>query len=155
MDKILAFLIILCTYQFVGAQSNTFCLTDTTFAKGSVYTCPLFDFYNSCNNKYNRIQIDSIKNFLRPNKTIKIQISCHTDQRRSAEYNKLLSEKYAKGIKETLVDSTISTDRISTFGFGESKPIVDIKTIEAMKTTQEKEQAYSKNRRIEIMIIDL
>lgn len=115
----------------------------------------MLDFYNGCNNQYDKIQIDSIKNFLRLNRSIKIEIRCHTDQRGSAEYNKVLSGKYASRLKEMLVDSIISEDRITAIGYGESKPIVDLQTIESYKTNEEKQLAYEKNRRIEIVITDL
>lgn len=155
MKKLFILLSILSFAYTAHAQSNSFKLTDTLFVKNTIYTCPMLDFYNTCNNKFDKKQIDSIKIFLRSNTTIKIQIRCHTDQRGSAEYNKLLSEKYGIRLKEMLVDSTITADRITTIGYGESKPIIDIKTIDNYKTYDEKERAYEKNRRIEILITDL
>ncbi|WP_018342053.1 OmpA family protein [Cytophaga aurantiaca] len=154
MRTALLFIILLSAYT-TNAQSNSFKLTDSTVVKNAIYTCPMLDFYNGCNNKFNKIQIDSIKNFLRINKSIKIQIACHTDQRGSSEYNKLLSEKYAMRLKELLIDSTITDNRITTIGYGESKPIVDIKIIDSYKTDKEKQIAYERNRRIEIIITDL
>ena len=154
MKTAFLFITLACVYTS-HAQSNSFKLTDTTLVKNAIYTCPMLDFYHGCSNQFDKVQIDSIKNFLRINKSIKIQIACHTDQRGSAEYNKLLSEKYAIRLKEMQVDSTIAENRITTIGYGESKPVVDIKTIENYKTDEEKQIAYEKNRRIEIIITDL
>ncbi|HSY61734.1 MAG TPA: OmpA family protein [Cytophaga sp.] len=154
MRTVLLFFILLsvCTAH---AQTSTFRLTDSTFTKNATYSCKTFDFYNACINQFDRARIDSIKKILRLNKSIKIQITCHTDQRGNAAYNKALSEKYAVRLKQMLVDSTIAKNRITTIGYGENKPLVDIKTIESYKTNKEKELAYEQNRRIEITITDL
>lgn len=54
---------------------------------------------------------------------MKIEISGHTDNKGSAEYNKKLSENRAKSVQEYLVKKGISPDRMSFAGYGFDRPI--------------------------------
>lgn len=143
------------------AQSNTFNLTDTIKTNSTYtyhytsYICPSADVYNPCSNKFNSQRIDSIKHFLQLNPSICIEIGWHTDQRGSSEYNKVLSQKYATSLKQLIVDSTITEDRIIAIGYGESELLYNDAAIKSMQTNDEKETAYYRNRRVVIRIIKL
>jgi outer membrane protein OmpA-like peptidoglycan-associated protein len=155
MKTALLFFILLgaCTAH---AQSNSFKLTDSVFTINSIYTSYSENVYNSCSNKFNVAKIDSIKQFLKSNPSINIQIEWHTNQRGGTEYNKLFSERSATHLKQIiLTDSTITKNRISVIGYGESKLIYDDEAIARLKTVKEKELAYHKNSRVEIRIIKL
>ena len=52
-----------------------------------------------------------------------VQISGHTDNLGSAEYNKTLSEKRAKAVVDYLITRGITQDRFKSAGFGSEKPI--------------------------------
>jgi outer membrane protein OmpA-like peptidoglycan-associated protein len=77
------------------------------------------------------------------NSTMTVEIQGHTDEIASEEYNQALSEKRAEATKAYFVKRGIEADRISTRGFGESRPIA------ANDTPEER----AKNRRIEIKIL--
>jgi outer membrane protein OmpA-like peptidoglycan-associated protein len=79
--------------------------------------------------------------YLNPKMTIEIQ--GHTDEIASEEYNQMLSEKRAMAAKAYFVYRGIEGDRISTRGFGETRPIASNDTPEER----------AKNRRIEIEIL--
>lgn len=77
------------------------------------------------------------------NPTMTIEIQGHTDEIASEEYNQILSEKRAESAKEYFVLRGIDPDRISTRGFGESRPIAPNDTPEQR----------ARNRRIEIKVL--
>ena len=73
-----------------------------------------------------------------PNKNVTIE--GHTDSVGSKKYNQGLSERRAESVKKYLVDKFgVDASRISTKGYGKSKPIADNKT----------EEGRQNNRRIE------
>jgi len=80
---------------------------------------------------------------LNMNSTFKIEIQGHTDSIASEEYNLTLSEKRAESAKDYFVSKEIDAERITTRGFGESKPIASNATADGR----------AQNRRIEIKII--
>lgn len=71
-----------------------------------------------------------------------VHIAGHTCDIGTDEYNQGLSERRAASVKEYLVKSGISEDRITTEGFGESDPLVP----------NENEAARKLNRRVELTI---
>jgi outer membrane protein OmpA-like peptidoglycan-associated protein len=78
------------------------------------------------------------------NPGIKIQIEGHTDNVGSAAANQKLSEQRAQAVKRFLVVKGVDESRISTVGYGASKPISDNKTA----------QGKAFNRRIEFKVLD-
>ncbi len=66
-------------------------------------------------------------------------ISGHTDNVGSASANQILSEKRAKACYDFLIKKGVEATRISSSGYGESRPI----------TTNETEKGKSLNRRVE------
>lgn len=63
--------------------------------------------------------------FLKENPTINVAIYGHTDDVGDDEKNLVLSENRADGVKDYLVSLGISADRLSSKGFGETKPKVE------------------------------
>ena len=78
--------------------------------------------------------------FQNPSKSI--EIHGHTDEVGNAQANLSLSDRRANSVKTYLVDQGISSDRIKTIAFGNSKPKMKAITAEARKI----------NRRIEIIL---
>ena len=76
-------------------------------------------------------------------KSIKIEISGHTDDVGSREANLDLSQRRADAVKRYLVEKGVEEARIKTIGFGPDKPIDPAKTA----------KARAKNRRIEFRVI--
>lgn len=74
---------------------------------------------------------------LKAHPEIKVVIEGHCDEWGSAEYNLALGERRASAVKNYLVKSGISADRISTISYGKEKPLDPRSTREA----------WAKNRR--------
>jgi outer membrane protein OmpA-like peptidoglycan-associated protein len=74
---------------------------------------------------------------------LKIEISGHTDNKGSAEYNKKLSERRAKSVVDYLLAKGISPDRLKYAGYGMERPLV----------SNEDEEGRKLNRRTEFEII--
>lgn len=83
----------------------------------------------------------AIEEFDRP----KVVVSGHTDATGSDETNLKLSEERASKVGAFLVQiGELGSDRVTTRGFGETKPVA----------TNETEEGRAKNRRIEILIVN-
>ncbi|MRR57141.1 MAG: OmpA family protein [Deltaproteobacteria bacterium] len=72
-----------------------------------------------------------------------ITIAGHTDATGSEEYNMRLSQRRAEAVKNALVGMGVSSARMTTIGFGKSKPIASNAT----------EAGRQQNRRVEIRIV--
>jgi outer membrane protein OmpA-like peptidoglycan-associated protein len=72
-----------------------------------------------------------------------MRISGHTDGTGTAEYNQKLSERRAQSVKDALVGMGVDQARMTTIGYGESKPIASNDT----------DSGRQQNRRVEIRII--
>lgn len=76
------------------------------------------------------------------NRTNKINIEGHCDERGSNEYNLALGESRARAVKDYLKKLGVSSDKINTTSFGEEKP-ADL---------GQGEGAWAKNRRAELVV---
>lgn len=72
-----------------------------------------------------------------------IVISGHTDSTGSEQYNQALSERRANAVKSALLGMGVSAARMTTVGYGESRPIAG----------NASESGRQLNRRVEIRII--
>lgn len=82
-------------------------------------------------------------NVLKENPSIKVEIQGHTDSDASDVYNQKLSLRRSEAVKAYLVQRGIEAARMTTAGFGESKPIADNTTA----------NGKAKNRRIEFKVL--
>jgi OmpA-OmpF porin, OOP family len=89
-------------------------------------------------------ELSKIVKFLNDNPKVRIQISGHTDNVGSAEYNKQLSLRRATAVYQYLIDKGIDKKRVLYKGFGSEKPIADNNT----------EDGRQLNRRIDFSIIN-
>lgn len=87
--------------------------------------------------------LDEFANYLKENKTIKIEIDGHTDDVGKAEDNLVLSTDRAFSVKQYLESKGVGGDRIKYKGFGESVPF----------TTNDTEEGKALNRRTEFLIL--
>ncbi|WP_152981535.1 OmpA family protein, partial [Hymenobacter sp. AT01-02] len=55
--------------------------------------------------------------------TLKLRIAGHTDRVGEPEKNQVLSEQRAEAVKAYLVKAGIAAERISTIGYGDSRPL--------------------------------
>jgi len=89
-----------------------------------------------------KTELDKLVTFLTKNKTIKIEISGHTDSDGNKKANQLLSQNRAKAVYDYTVKAGIAAARLSYKGYGDAKPLLP-------NTTPENK---AKNRRTEIKI---
>jgi peptidoglycan-associated lipoprotein len=69
-----------------------------------------------------RTAITKTADFLKSYPQIKVRIEGHCDERGSTEYNLGLGDRRATAVKQFLVSSGISADRIEVVSFGKEKP---------------------------------
>lgn len=72
-----------------------------------------------------------------------VSIEGHTDSRGSDTSNLTLSDKRAKSVRAYMIARGVAADRLTSKGYGESKPLV----------AEENEAAWSQNRRVEFLIV--
>ena len=76
---------------------------------------------------------------------MKIAIHGHTDSRGGTRYNEVLSQNRARSVYDYLLNHGISTDRISSSGFGEARPMA----------TNDTPEGRQLNRRVEFVVLEL
>lgn len=86
--------------------------------------------------------LDTIASILAKNTGIKVMIGGHTDSRGNDSYNQSLSKKRADAVRAYLTSMGINASRLSTRGFGETRPIASNDT----------ENGRAINRRVELSI---
>jgi outer membrane protein OmpA-like peptidoglycan-associated protein len=99
------------------------------------------------------LELNKLRDLLKANPTMKIEIGGHTDTRGDAAKNMQLSDARAKSVKEYLIAQGIEASRLSSKGFGATKPIISDEAINKMATEKEKEKAHQENRRTEYKIV--
>lgn len=77
---------------------------------------------------------------LKQNKSVDIDIQAHTDSDGSSEFNKILSLKRSRSVKDFLISQGVDAEKMSTEGFGEEQPVASNATAEGK----------AQNRRVEI-----
>jgi len=85
--------------------------------------------------------VDQIAEMLKQNPTLKVSIEGHTDNVGSDKSNQTLSENRAKSVMNGLIAKDIDKSRLTSKGYGASKPIAENKT----------DDGKAKNRRVEIV----
>lgn len=85
--------------------------------------------------------IDQVVELLRSNAALKISVEGHTDNTGTVQSNQVLSESRARAVTNAIAEKGIDKSRLSSKGWGQTKPIADNKT----------EDGKAKNRRVEIV----
>ncbi|HEU0065056.1 MAG TPA: OmpA family protein, partial [Flavisolibacter sp.] len=88
------------------------------------------------------VELDRVVQLMVDNPTLEIEMSAHTDSRGSDEYNIKLSENRAQSVTQYILSKGISSSRITSHGYGETRPV-------ASNDTDEGRQL---NRRVEFKI---
>ncbi|TBX66330.1 hypothetical protein EZL74_10805 [Flavobacterium silvisoli] len=91
--------------------------------------------------------LDVLVNLLKKYPYMEIQIGSHTDSRASAMYNLRLSNKRAASALEYLVQNGIERRRLSSVGYGETKPLIICPKNDCT------EEEHAANRRCTFMIL--
>lgn len=85
--------------------------------------------------------IDQMVEMLKTDATIKISIEGHTDNVGTAAANLALSQNRAKAVMDAIIAKGIDKGRLSSKGWGQTKPVADNNT----------EDGKARNRRVEIV----
>ena len=103
-----------------------------------------FDFDKSTVRDADTAELQKALAFVRKYAGYKISIEGHTDGIGTEQYNQRLSERRAAAVRQYLLQHGVADGaRITSAGYGESKPIADNAT----------EQGRFQNRRVEILIL--
>jgi len=88
--------------------------------------------------------VQKLADFLKKHPQQKVMIEGYTDSTGSDSLNQALSERRANAVRTALTDTGISSDRISTRGYGEAFPVASNDTAASRQL----------NRRVEIILSD-
>jgi outer membrane protein OmpA-like peptidoglycan-associated protein len=91
------------------------------------------------------VELDRVVKLLKENPGIVIEMSAHTDSRGSDEYNFKLSDNRARSVMEYILSKGIPASRITSQGYGETKPVVDNDTDEHRQLNRRVEFKITKN----------
>jgi outer membrane protein OmpA-like peptidoglycan-associated protein len=94
-------------------------------------------------NKRSNQEILKVFEFLNLNPNLRVQLEGHTDNQGSLAHNKMLSTNRAKAVKDRLIKLGIAAERLSSNGYGATKPIA----------SNEDEKGRATNRRTEMLIV--
>lgn len=84
-------------------------------------------------------ELDRVVEYMTHKKSVRIEVSGHTDNVGNPRTNKTLSEKRAQAVRDYLISKGVDGGRIKAAGYGDEKPIAPNDT----------EEGRSRNRRIE------
>ena len=107
--------------------------TKAVFTNATVY----FEFDKFNLNSKSLQTLKSAVSAMKDNKSIRITIAGHADERGTREYNLALGEQRAKTVAELLIINGVPSSKISTVSYGEEKPAA----------SGSNENSWSKNRR--------
>jgi outer membrane protein OmpA-like peptidoglycan-associated protein len=103
-----------------------------------------FDFNKSDIRENDIAELQKAVRFIRKYPGAKVRLEGHTDSIGTEEYNQRLSERRAEAVKDYLVkEGATRASKISTVGYGESRPVASNDTEEGMAL----------NRRVEVLIL--
>lgn len=115
--------------------------------KGKSYTINdiLFGTASYELNGKSKFVIDQFIDFLKENKNVRVEIQGHTDNEGDPGRNLTLSENRAKAVMNYIIMKGIAKDRLTSKGYGQTKP----------KVPNTSDQNKAKNRRTEFFILDI
>lgn len=90
-----------------------------------------------------RPELDRVVELLTENPKMKIEVAGHTDSVGSAASNRTLSENRASAVRNYLIEKGVSSARLVSKGYGESRPIAKNDT----------EEGRQENRRVEFRVV--
>jgi outer membrane protein OmpA-like peptidoglycan-associated protein len=102
-----------------------------------------FEFDSSSLNKNSELELERVLDLMNKNPKMVVEISAHTDDKGSDEYNNKLSQSRAESVVKFLTDKGVVKERLVAKGYGKTMPFVP--------NTSDENRA--KNRRVEFKVI--
>lgn len=104
-----------------------------------------FEFDSASINQQSELELERVLELLNKNPKMTVEISAHTDDKGSDEYNNKLSQARAESVVKFLAEKGIAKERLVAKGYGKAMPFVP--------NTSDENRA--KNRRVEFKVIKL
>ncbi len=114
-------------------------LTDGRFVTNDIH----FDYNKATIQTESMPIIQQLAAMLKEHPEVALKIEGHTDSDGSANYNLELSQKRAEAVKAALVKAGVEAQRLSTGGYGASKPVASNDT----------DAGKAQNRRVEFVLV--
>lgn len=105
-----------------------------------------FDFDKATLDEEDKEYLKQVKKILEHDRSFKLLIAGHADDRGNENYNIRLSRRRAQAVSKYLTNQGIFKDRIIQKAFGESLPVVPCHTVDCS------EEDHQKNRRAEFVL---
>jgi OmpA-OmpF porin, OOP family len=102
-----------------------------------------FDFDKTTLKNESFVELDKVVDFLKQNPSVEIEISGHTDNKGSDDYNQTLSQGRSEAVVGYIISQGIDSFRLSAHGYGEVKPI----------DANDSEDGRANNRRVEFTVM--
>ena len=102
-----------------------------------------FDFDKTTLKNESFPELDKVVDFLKQNASVEIEISGHTDNKGSDDYNETLSQGRSEAVVNYVISQGIDSFRLTAHGYGESKPI----------DTNDSDEGRANNRRVEFTVM--
>lgn len=88
--------------------------------------------------------LQEVSDFMNDNDSYKVSLEGHTDSVGTMKYNQGLSQRRAASVKDALIKLGVENSKITTKGYGETKPIVSNDTVEGRTENRRVEAHFSK-----------
>ncbi len=126
----------------VDAPNNTL-RKDIKMSKELTRLLVYFDFDKAVLQRESNVDLDNAAKWLKANPDLRVELSGHTDNVGTQEYNLKLSSDRASAVKEYLVRKGVDGTRIVAKGYGMEQPVANNDT----------EEGRARNRRVEFRVI--
>ncbi len=124
--------------------SNDISLSKIGVGKSIVLNFIYFDYDKAVLKDESIIELERVLNLMNSNPKLNIEIAGHTDDKGTIEYNIRLSEERARAVVNWLMEHNIEKARMTSKGYGFSKPI----------DNNETDEGRAKNRRTEFTVLE-
>jgi len=130
-----------------GAQNleRTIRLSKVRARARSVLRNIYFDFDRASFKQESYLELGNLEKMMGQNQSIKVEISGHTDDEGSDNYNKSLSQRRADAVINYLSGKGIDSARLRAVGYGEERP---------MASNDDEQEGRELNRRVEFIILE-
>jgi OOP family OmpA-OmpF porin len=108
-----------------------------------------FDFDKFSLRPESFVELDRVVKFLNDYPNVVIEMSAHTDSKGADDYNMTLSDNRARSVMEYILSKGIATERITSHGYGETKPVAP----NANADGSDNPEGRQLNRRVEFTML--